>query len=77
MDCCLPGSSAHGIFQARVLEWGAIAFSDICACVMLKMKFYQEKIAIGCGLKGHGLHRVLGVNVFPLEFAQTSRFACR
>ena len=29
MDCCLPGSSVHGIFQARVLEWGAIAFSVI------------------------------------------------
>ena len=28
MDCSLPGSSAHGIFQARVLEWGAIAFSS-------------------------------------------------
>ena len=28
MDCSLPGSSAHGIFQAGVLEWGAIAFSD-------------------------------------------------
>ena len=27
MDCSLPGSSAHGIFQARGLEWGAIAFS--------------------------------------------------
>ena len=27
MDCSPPGSSAHGIFQARVLEWGAIAFS--------------------------------------------------
>ena len=27
MDCRLPGSSDHGIFQARVLEWGAIAFS--------------------------------------------------
>ena len=27
MDCSLPGSSAHGIFQARVLGWGAIAFS--------------------------------------------------
>ena len=26
MDCSLPGSSVHGIFQARVLEWGAIAF---------------------------------------------------
>ena len=28
MDCSLPGSSVHGIFQARVLEWGAIAFSS-------------------------------------------------
>ena len=27
MDCSLPGSSIHGIFQARVLEWVAIAFS--------------------------------------------------
>ena len=26
MDCSPPGSSIHGIFQARVLEWGAIAF---------------------------------------------------
>ena len=29
MDCSLAGSSIHGIFQARVLEWGAIAFSAI------------------------------------------------
>ena len=29
MDCSLPGSSVHGIFQARVLEWGAITFSDL------------------------------------------------
>ena len=29
MDCSPPGSSIHGIFQARVLEWGAIAFSKI------------------------------------------------
>ena len=28
MDFSLPGSSIHGIFQARVLEWGAIAFSE-------------------------------------------------
>ena len=27
MDCSLPGFSVHGIFQARVLEWGAIGFS--------------------------------------------------
>ena len=29
MDCSLPGPSIHAIFQARVLEWGAIAFSDL------------------------------------------------
>ena len=29
MDCSPPGSSIHGIFQARVLEWGAIAFSQL------------------------------------------------
>ena len=29
MDCSLPHSSVHGIFQARVLEWDAIAFSDL------------------------------------------------
>ena len=28
MDCSLPGSSIHGTFQARVLEWDAIAFSE-------------------------------------------------
>ena len=32
----LPGSSVHGIFQARVLEWGAIAFSDIFIECLLK-----------------------------------------
>ena len=31
MDCSPPGSSFHGIFQARVLEWGATAFSDLCS----------------------------------------------
>ena len=29
MDCRLQGSSVHGIFQARILEWGAIAFSGL------------------------------------------------
>ena len=38
MDCSLPGSFVRGIFQARVLEWGAIAFSDM----YLPYKFYNE-----------------------------------
>ena len=29
MDCSPPGSSIHGTFQARVLQWGAIAFSEV------------------------------------------------
>ena len=33
MDCSLPGSSIHGIFHVRVLEWGAIAFSEFNAKV--------------------------------------------
>jgi len=35
MDCSLPGSSVHGIFQARVLEWGAIAFSKKLSKIIL------------------------------------------
>ena len=36
MDCSPPGSSIHGIFQARVLEWGAIAFSKLYFIVPIK-----------------------------------------
>ena len=39
MDCSPPGSSVHGIFQARVLEWGAIAFST-SSYRMLKNDLY-------------------------------------
>ena len=36
MDCSPPGSSVHGIFQASVLEWGAIAFSSVALRVIVK-----------------------------------------
>ena len=39
VDCSLPGSSIHGIFQARVLEWGATAFSLFTAGPLLSMAF--------------------------------------
>ena len=38
MDCGLPGSSIHGIFQARVLEWGAVAFSVLLTLMATKRK---------------------------------------
>ena len=43
MDCSLPASSVHGIFQARVLEWGAIAFST-CESTYKKNNNFQIRI---------------------------------
>ena len=43
MDCSLPGSSIHGLFQARVLEWVAIAFSDwtsVSTCTTMKLEHF-------------------------------------
>jgi len=43
MDCSLPGSSVHGIFQARVLEWVVIAFSKklyMCVCIYIHIYIY-------------------------------------
>ena len=42
MDCSPPGSSAHGIFQARVLEWGAIAFSNNLALALIKLPGFSQ-----------------------------------
>ena len=52
MDCSLPGSSIHGIFQARVLEWGAIAFSNCQHEVILNWNYplhLQVKSSISQG----------------------------
>ena len=52
MDCSPPGSSVHGIFQARVLEWGAIAFSDPPPRVMeIKTKVNKDLIKLKCTAK--------------------------
>ena len=43
MDCSLPGSSVHGIFQAGVLEWGAIAFfKTVMNLLILYLKAYYS-----------------------------------
>ena len=69
MDCSLPGSSAHGIFQARVLEWGAIAFSGARGySSFLKVK--QNSLKIGLeeetGHLGHlARHLLLGTRASP------------
>ena len=50
MDCSLPGSSVHGIFQARALEWGAIAFSlgDYRETLLLISYFFIIFLVVVC-----------------------------
>ena len=54
MDCSPPGSSIHGIFQARVLEWGAIAFSK---CFLYSFPYYPLCYSISL------LHMLQGIDV--------------
>ena len=47
MDCSPSGSSVHGIFQARVLEWGAIDFSELaCSLVEIRPASYADGLCI-------------------------------
>ena len=62
MDCSLPGSSVHGIFQAGVLEWGAIAFSQ--------QKLEGAKKVPFCLWAFWGWGRVEGT-VLPMSWLQT------
>ena len=52
MDHSLPGSSVHGIFQARVLEWGAIAFFSYCPTYLqISVHFFQSIFLLSLDLK--------------------------
>ena len=64
MDCSLPGSSIHGIFQAGVLEWGAIAFSEQNTTEELK----QQKVIFSQLWKLEVQARVPGALVSPGAF---------
>ena len=47
MDCSLPGFSVHGVFQARVLEWGACLLQGIEVCI-----HYQKSVLCPCPFSG-------------------------
>ena len=76
MDCSLPGSSAHGIFQARVLEWGAIAFSmkvySVPQTLMYKILVVCLSVAqsclilcdpMDCSSPGFSVHEILQARI--------------
>ena len=48
MDCSLPGSSIHGIFQARVQEWGAITFSTMDMSLSKLWEMVKDKGSLAC-----------------------------
>ena len=58
MDCSLPGSSVHGIFQARVLEWGATAFSGGKVEAVTNFLFLGSEITVD-GDCSHEIRRCL------------------
>ena len=60
MDCSLPGSSIHGIFHARVLEWVAIAFSEfLYILVCIRRRQWQPTLVLLPG-KSHGRRSLVG-----------------
>ena len=60
MDCSPPGSSVHGIFQARLLEWGAVAFSDVR--VQRALKLDHQGLPAFTFLKG--LEKIKRITIF-------------
>ena len=67
MDCSLPGSSVHGIFQARVLEWGAIGFSMVML-VVKSLSINEEDIRKASLIPGSGRSPREG-NGNPLQYS--------
>ena len=76
MVCSLTGSSVHGIFQARVLEWGAIEcmpnpFSRVCLCdpmdvarqAALSRDSPGKNIGVGCHALLQGIFPIQGLNL--------------
>ena len=74
MDCSPPGSSVHGIFQARVLEWGAIAFSSSftsLTCCMPRL----FKLVFECTIIAASILQVLDIYI-GFSLSETVLYEC-
>ena len=74
MDCSPPGSSVHGIFQARVLEWGAIAFSRIKYRLQLIIR-YQYWL-INCDKCTTLIKDPIGIGIYEISIPSL-QFFCK
>ena len=83
MDCSLPGSSIHGIFQARVLEWGAIAFSNItyAAAAAAAAKSLQSCLTLSdpmdCSPPGSSIHAIFQARLLEWVYIAFCRRSSR
>ena len=79
MDCSLPGSSIHGIFQARLLEWGAIAFSIWMGQLhskVLALWRHSIPMLIPCLFLVQGPHLVTKIHFTWLLMISFCQFSC-
>ena len=69
-DCSLPGSSVHGILQARILEWGAIAFAEVVSNCMPPYGLQPARLLCSWNSSGKnigvGYHALLQ-EIFPTQ----------
>ena len=63
MDCCLPGFCAHGIFQARVPEWVAIAFSDVVPSVQFSSVQFLSSVRLCDPMNRTDVHKLVDLYV--------------
>ena len=79
MDCSLPGCSIHGIFQARVLEWGAIAFFGIRVIRPTKwwLPWWLSGKESACQYRRHRFHPWVRKILWRREWQPTPVFLLR
>ena len=80
MDCSLPGSSIHGIFQARVLEWGAIALSVPPLQVIIKhwaeLPLLYSMYSLAICFAHSSVHMLIPISQFNPPHCTTPVFTC-
>ena len=73
MDCSLPGSSVHGILQARVLEWGAIAFSIVKLDGVKLLSIWASPFCVPINKFERLFPHSFANRIFLKEFCQSSK----